>query len=98
MRYGFDWDPDKAERNLSKHQVSFEEAMTVFSDPLALSLIDRDQDEEERWITLGQSSEGKLVLVVHTYAEVSPEQAYIRIISARRPTRRERRQYEDGTT
>ena len=77
--------------------MKFEEAMTVFSDPLALSLLDDDSAEEERWVTLGESNQSKLLVVVHTYMEVSHDVATIRIISARRPTQRERRQYEEQT-
>ena len=94
MRSIFDWDPRKAESNLSKHGVSFEDAMTVFLDPQALTIFDDDHnDEEDRWVTLGQSSGQKLLLVVHTHVEISDEAVAIRIISARRPTRKEADQY-----
>jgi uncharacterized protein len=97
MRFEFDWDPAKAESNRSKHGVAFEDAMGVFGDPLALSRLDEDSGaSEERWVTMGRNPAGNLLLVVHTYAELSAEQAAIRIISARRPTRREVRQYEEG--
>ena len=97
MRFVFDWDPAKAASNLSKHGVAFEEAMGVFLDPLQLSRLDEDHgDFEERWVTLGMAGGAKLLIVVHTYAEVGGE-AMIRIISARLPTRREVRQYEEGS-
>ena len=71
--------------------------MSVFLDPLALSRLDEDQGGgEERWITLGQAREARLLLVVHTYIEIAQDHAAIRIISARRPTKRETRQYEEG--
>ncbi len=74
MRFEFDWDPAKAESNLAKHGVSFEEAMAVFHDPLALSRPDEDHGaNEERWVTLGQGRKGRLVLVVHTYAEIDED-------------------------
>jgi uncharacterized protein len=99
MRFEFDWDPVKAESNLAKHGVSFEEGMAVFRDPLALSRPDEDRGaNEERWVTLGQGQEGRLALVVHTYVEIDEDRVSIRIISARRPTKREIRQYEDGTS
>jgi uncharacterized DUF497 family protein len=97
VRFEFDWDPGKAAANLVKHGVSFEDAMLVFADPLALSrLDDLTESSEERWITIGLSHDTKLLLVVHTYAEFVEDVAYIRIISARKPTKRERRQYEQA--
>lgn len=96
-RIEFDWDPAKARSNRAKHGVSFEEAMGVFADPLALSRLDDDQaPREERWITLGMAGAGRLLLVVHTHIEHSDDRIAVRIISARRATRRETRQYEDG--
>lgn len=97
MRFEFDWDPAKAEGNRRKHGVAFEDAMGVFRDPLALSRLDDESGEgEERWVTIGLNPATNLLLVVHTYVELSAEQAAIRIISARRPTRREVQQYEEG--
>ena len=97
MRFEFDWDPAKAESNRRKHGVTFEAAMGVFSDPLALSLLDKESGQgEERWVTIGRNPASNLLLVVHTNMELSAERAAIRIISARRPTRREARQYQEG--
>jgi uncharacterized DUF497 family protein len=97
MRFEFDWDPAKAESNRRKHGVTFEAAMGVFSDPQALSLLDNESGQgEERWVTIGRNPASNLLLVVHTYIELSAERAAIRIISARRPTRREARQYQEG--
>ena len=97
MRFEFDWDPAKAEGNRRKHGVTFEDAMGVFGDPLALSTPDEESGQgEERWVTIGRNPASNLLLVVHTHVELSPERAAIRIISARRPTRREVRQYEQG--
>jgi uncharacterized protein len=97
MLFEFDWDPAKAESNRRKHGVTFEEAMGVFNDPLALSVLDNESGEgEDRWVTMGRNVAGNLLLVVHTYVELSAEQVAIRIISARRPTRQEVRSYEDG--
>ena len=95
MRFEFDWDPAKAASNLANHKVSFEEAMTVFIDPLSLSRPDDDHGAgEERWITVGLSHATRLVLVVHTHVELEADLIYIRIISARPPTKREKRHYE----
>lgn len=97
MRFEFDWDPAKAESNRRKHGVAFEEAMGVFADPLALSRPDEEAGQgEERWVTIGRNRASNLLLVVHTWIELSADWTAIRIISARRPTRREARQYEEG--
>lgn len=97
MLFEFDWDPAKAESNRRKHGVAFEEIMGIFGDPLALSFLDQESGEgEERWVTMGRNPAGHLLLVVHTYVEMSADRAAIRIISARRPTRREIQSYEDG--
>ncbi|HTV56599.1 MAG TPA: BrnT family toxin [Terriglobia bacterium] len=88
----FEWDSAKAAKNLRKHGVSFEEASTVFYDALAATGSDPDNSEtEERMVTFGMSSVGKLLVVSHVErGEV------IRIISARRATPRERRIYEEA--
>jgi uncharacterized protein len=89
----FEWDPEKDGTNQGKHGVGFAEAMTVFGDPLALTIDDPDHSEGEgRFLTTGLTSRGRLIIVAH--AERSSR---IRIISARAVTRRERRQYESGT-
>lgn len=67
MWIGFDWDPAKAASNAQKRGVTFEAAMTVFRDPLARSIPDRESDpNEERWATIGETSAGQLLVVVHT--------------------------------
>jgi uncharacterized protein len=72
--------------------------MSVFHDPLAMSRFDEDNsDVEPRWVTLGETRDGRLMVVVHTYVEIDAERVAIRIISARRPTGREMRQYREGT-
>ena len=89
----FEWDPAKAARNLAKHGVSFDEASTVFGDPLAGTILDpQHSDEEPRFVTIGLSTSRRLVTVAHAEREDR-----IRIISARRATRRERRKYESET-
>ncbi len=96
MRVDFDWDPAKATSNAAKHGVTFEAAMTVFRDPLALSILDRASSvHEERWVTIGETPAGYL-LVVHTWNDIDPDRTVVRIISARRPTAREARQYREN--
>ena len=86
----FDWDDAKARSNWAKHRVSFEEATTVFVDPLAMTLDDPDHSvDENRYITFGLSDFGRLLVVSHT-----DDDGVIRIISARTATPRERRSYE----
>ena len=95
FRLHVSWDPVKAHGNRNKHQVTFEQAATTLNDPLASSVRDADHREyEERWVTLGQTPGGMLIVVVHTYHEVSVDAANVRIISARPAGKRERRQYE----
>ena len=90
----FEWDENKALRNLSKHGVSFEEAKTVFNDPLYIDFYDPDHsDDEERYLIVGQSRQGRLLIV--SYAE---RRDSIRLISAREVTRAEREVYEEGST
>jgi uncharacterized protein len=99
MRIDFDWDPAKAASNIVKHGVAFEEAMAVFRDPLARSILDPDSPAgDERWITLGETSAGNLLVVVHTWADIGADHSAVRIISARRPTRNEARQYRENPT
>lgn len=94
--YRFDWDPAKALANRGRHGVSFELAATVLRDPLAVSVYDVAHSEtDERWITVGQAENGQLLVVVHTFDEIDAENAHVRLISARKATSHERRQYED---
>jgi uncharacterized DUF497 family protein len=88
----FEWDDAKSEANERKHGVSFTEAMTVFGDPLALTGYDpRHSDDEDRFITMGTSEGGRLLIVSHT-----DRGDIVRLISAREASRREWRDYEDG--
>ena len=89
----FEWDTKKATYNLAKHGVSFNEASTVFGDPLAGTILDpRHSVEEKRFVTIGHSAGGSLIVVIHVERDNRT-----RIISARRATRRERRKYEIKT-
>jgi len=97
MQYRFEWDPIKARENLQKHRVSFERAAQVFLDPWMISIYDEEHSEaEERWITLGMDSSGVLLVVVHTFREMDASYCRIRIISARKATRKEAKQYHQG--
>jgi uncharacterized DUF497 family protein len=88
----FEWDSRKARSNLSKHGVSFEEASTIFGDSLSLTIPDPDHSmTERRYITMGRAFNGKLLVVVHTDRDDN-----VRIISARRANRRERKFYEEA--
>jgi uncharacterized DUF497 family protein len=89
----FDWDEDKAAENLAKHGVSFEEAATVLRDDrLAVTVPDTlHSDDEDRWLTIGLSSDQRLLVVWHTYRG-----NVIRLIGARLPRPRERRAYESS--
>ena len=96
MRYSFEWDPRKAAANTVKHGVSFEQAAMVFKDPKQLSLYDMEHsEEEERWFTLGLGSTGALLVVHHTFEQSGADTAIIRVISARKATKREQRQYTE---
>jgi uncharacterized protein len=89
----YEWDSKKAKANLRKHKVSFEEAATVFLDPLAITFSDPDHsEEEEREITIGLTAKSRVIFVAHC-----PRGDRIRIIGARRASRKERKQYEEGT-
>jgi uncharacterized DUF497 family protein len=88
----FEWDPNKAASNLRKHGIRFEEALTVFADPLSLSVPDPDHSlREQRFLLLGRSADDRLLVVIH-----ADRGERIRIISARPATRRERETYEEG--
>ncbi len=94
----FEWDEAKNLSNRRKHGVSFEEACTVFRDPLFVSVQDRIKDAELRWLTLGLADGLVLLAVAHTVREETDHGTsveVIRIISARTATRKERRRYED---
>ena len=88
----FEWNTSKAERNLAKHGVSFEEAQTVFDDPLYVDFFDPDHSEdEERYLIVGESNRDQLLIVSYTQRG-----NLIRLISAREVTRTEREIYEEG--
>ncbi|MCX5831310.1 MAG: BrnT family toxin [Deltaproteobacteria bacterium] len=87
----FEWDKDKERRNIRKHAISFDEAVTVFYDPLSATIADPDHSiEEVRLITIGYSSQGRLFVISHTERGEA-----IRIISARPATILERKRHEN---
>jgi uncharacterized DUF497 family protein len=89
--FHFEWDPRKALSNWWKRRVTFEEAVEAFSDPLSLTEQDDRHAGEPRFFTIGRSSQAHILVVVHT-----DDSETVRIISARRATTRERKDYEDG--
>ena len=93
MALVFEWDEVKAGENLRKHRVSFDEAQTVFLDPLAITIQDPDHSaDEDRFIELGESAQERIRVVVHT-----ERSRRIRLIRARKASRLERKQYEEGS-
>jgi len=92
----FEWDENKAASNYRKHGVPFNKAMHVFKDPFARATPDRIENGEERWQTIGHAGDSLLLLVAHTLWSDEEETEVVRIISARRADKKERRIYEDG--
>ena len=91
MKTLFEWDEEKAQANLRKHGVSFEEAQTVFKDPLEITMPDPDHSiDEDRFITIGKSGKKRVLVVVYT-----ERRKKIRLISARKAARAERKKYEE---
>jgi uncharacterized DUF497 family protein len=96
VEYNFEWNPEKAGKNRQKHGVSFEQAATVFRDPRALSVYDVDHSgTEDRWITLGLSDTGRLLVVHHTFEVIDKSTVRIRIFSSRKATKHELQQYSE---
>lgn len=92
MELSFEWNEEKASVNHDKHGVSFEEGVTIFHDPLSISIDDPIHSvNEQRYIDIGRSENGRILVVSYTERGKS-----IRLISCRKATRKERRQYEEG--
>ena len=92
MKPNFEWDPDKAEKNISKHDVDFGEASSIFDDPMFITFVDEEHSiDEERYITIGLSDRGRLLLVAHAERD-----GRIRIISARKATKNEEKFYQEA--
>ncbi|WP_394754087.1 BrnT family toxin [Crenothrix sp.] len=97
MQYNFEWDPNKAQSNIEKHGVTFEEAAEVFLDALHIPVFDFEHNGiEERWITLGKNTNERILVVVHTFQEHNEQMATVRLISARKATKYEQQQYEEN--
>jgi uncharacterized DUF497 family protein len=93
--YNFEWDPYKAKENVAKHNVGFERAAETFMDPLAISIYDEDHSEDEdRWVTIGRDLSENVLVVIHTFQEEDANATVIRVISARKATRKEIKQYK----
>ena len=96
MRYYFDWDPNKAKSNRKKHGISFEQASAIFLDPRMIAVFDSEHSEhEDRWATIGIDRNAILLVVVHTFQQLDTSCCRIRIISARKATRKESKQYQE---
>jgi|TARA_B100000315_G_scaffold215359_1_gene214601 hypothetical protein len=94
LQYNFEWDKNKARVNKKKHKVNFENAATIFKDPRAISLLDDlHSNKEDRWVTMGLSQNGPLLVVHHTYNQIDNKTAIIRIISSRKATKKEKLYY-----
>ena len=93
----FEWDAEKARKNLSKHRIGFDEAKTVFGDPLLLTYPDECHSEsEKRYISIGRSAKSRVLLVVHAERYRNTDGWIIRIISCRKATPLERKAYEEN--
>lgn len=96
MRYYFDWDPNKAKANRKKHVIGFEQASTIFFDPRMITVFDTEHSgHEDRWITIGIDRNNIMLVVVHTFQQLEADNCRIRIISARKATRKESKQYKE---
>jgi len=91
----FEWDPEKARANLSKHGVSFDTASEIFADPMTVTAPDRFVDGEFRWRSVGRVGPVVIMFVAHTYRDEEGEEV-VRLISARKAKAHERRAYERG--
>jgi uncharacterized protein len=91
----FEWDDAKDFANQKKHGVSFQRAARVFLDPLRVTKVERIEQDETRWQTFGVIEGIVLLMVAHTWLDIDSEVEIVRLISARRATRRERRIYEN---
>jgi hypothetical protein len=91
----YEWNDKKAKSNKVKHGVAFDEATSIFDDPFHLSVFDKRYDDyEERWITIGLTSKDRVIVVAHVYFFDEDGNELMRIISARKSTKKEREQYE----
>ena len=97
MNYNFEWDKNKAHTNLLKHKISFEGATSVFRDEQAIYVADEEHsDNEERWLTIGMDEVTRTLVVIHTYISIDENNCNIRLISARKATKKEQEIYRKG--
>jgi uncharacterized DUF497 family protein len=97
MNYNFEWDRNKARTNLSKHKISFENATSIFRDEQAISVADEEHsDSEERWLTIGMDEVTRTLVVIHTFMSIDENNCNIRLISARKATKKEQEIYRKG--
>lgn len=95
--YKFEWDENKARINLAKHKISFDEGRTIFTDPFLITLADGEHsDNEDRFVSIGKSTNERILLVVHLERHIKINHVLIRIISCRKATTAERKMYEEG--
>ena len=96
--YKFEWSTNKAALNIRKHGVAFRTAIDAVRDPLACTIFDADHStpDEPRWITIGRASDGTCLVVIHTWEDLEPNSARVRIISARQATAQEQKDYEES--
>jgi hypothetical protein len=96
LEYNFDWNLEKERLNIKKHGINFRKASTIFHDPCQLSIYDEEHsDYEDRWITIGIDGVGVLRVVIHTFEQIDEFNCNIRIISARKATNKEIREYQN---
>ncbi len=89
----FEWDTEKDKANRKKHKVTFLEACYVFADKCMLTFFDnKHSEDEDRWVTIGQTPNNKILVVIHTYRKTKGKES-VRIISARKASRHEEKQY-----
>ena len=97
MKLIFEWDAKKANANIRKHRVPFDEAKTIFDDPLLVTYPDDfHSDHEDRYISIGFSAHNRILLAVHTEVQETEETLVVRIISCRKTTSSERKYYEEN--
>jgi uncharacterized DUF497 family protein len=97
MNYNFEWDSNKAKSNISKHKISFEDASSVFKDENAISIYDtKHSSQADRWITIGLDVKTRTLVVIHTFISIDKDNCNIRVISARKASKKEQKTYQKG--
>jgi uncharacterized protein len=95
MKYNFEWDRQKEISNFRKHKIAFEIAASIFLDPHALTIFDNEHSgSEDRWVSIGIAGNKNILVVVHTFEIIDEASAVIRIISARKATTNEIKNYQ----